>query len=369
MGCGIAQMLQQQHELNEKLNEKQLKQLKHTEQKQPEENKPEQEPQIKLEQLKPELEPQIKQEQPELTAEELLINMEKTIGYLTKVDAKFDDPQHDNVGKLEKFKEAIEQLAQIVEDKNNGIGVQPDQLVKRYNRKENAEKRLLAATYKNTPHVNYSCIKRGKVIRITDGDTIVIAVNYYGEICKFRLRMMGFNTAELHEKKTDRSQEVDQSEGAKAERLSLAKDAKTFITELLFEKIVDLEIYTGLKYKNRLRMDINGRLLGKVFINGLDVCEEMISRGLGIAYDGGTKAAPKRETSTHKREKSVPKQERNPRKKNSGKNDNDKLEVSEAIKEGNDDEIEVSEVIKEENEEFEENEKIRKIKDAVGDAQ
>jgi endonuclease YncB( thermonuclease family) len=155
---------------------------------------------------------------------------------------------------------------------------------------------LEAANYSDTPHVNYSCIKRGKVIKVTDGDTLVVAVMYYGQLCKFKLRILDINTAELHEKKTDRSQEEDQSLEAKAARLDISKDAKQVMTELVDGKIVDLEIHTGLKYKNKIRFDPYGRLLGKVYLNGLNIGEEMIRRGLAVEYDGGKKSAPKRKT-------------------------------------------------------------------------
>ena len=153
---------------------------------------------------------------------------------------------------------------------------------------------LVNATYNDTPHVNYKCITKGKVIKVTDGDTLCIATIYYGQLSKFKLRILDINTAELHEKKTDRSQEDDQSAEAKNERLNLSQEAKRVMTEMIDGKMVDLEIYTGLKYKNRIRFDPYGRLLGKVYLNGMNIAEEMIRRGLAVEYDGGKKAAPKR---------------------------------------------------------------------------
>ena len=147
------------------------------------------------------------------------------------------------------------------------------------------------ADYKSTPHVNYRVIKQGKVIKVVDGDTIWVAVDYYGQLCKFKIRLIGINTAELHEKKDE---EEDQSIDAKSNRLAIAKDAKTFVYNLINDKIVDLDIYTGIKYNNRLAIDKNGRLLGKVAINGMDIGQELIKNGLAIEYDGGKKTAPKR---------------------------------------------------------------------------
>lgn len=92
----------------------------------------------------------------------------------------------------------------------------------------------------------------GKVVAIKDGDTFVL-LNAKKEQITIRLA------------------EIDCPESGQA----FGKNAKQFLSSLIFGKIVNCQITT---------IDSYGRSIGKVYIDGTSVSEELITNGLAWHY-------------------------------------------------------------------------------------
>lgn len=105
-----------------------------------------------------------------------------------------------------------------------------------------------------------------KVVRVIDGDTIVVNIASYPPIVghKIGIRLAGCDTAELKDKNP--------------ELRLLAKMAKAFVADLLEGKEVELSEISRGKYF---------RLIARVNINGNDVSALLIKAGLAVPYDGG----------------------------------------------------------------------------------
>lgn len=123
-------------------------------------------------------------------------------------------------------------------------------------------------TKKYVPDITY-----GKVIKVYDGDTITIATQLYNgslvpkkDMYKFSVRMIGIDTPE-----------IKSSNVAEQERAIIARDA---LSTLIIGKVVRLENISYDKY---------GRLLCKVFLKDLDICEWMVEHNYAVVYNGGTK--------------------------------------------------------------------------------
>lgn len=117
-------------------------------------------------------------------------------------------------------------------------------------------------------------IKEGKVISVYDGDTFTIAskLPYYGSpIYKFRVRIAGIDTPEMKgATRTDK------------EKL-LATAAQEHTSKLIYKKWVRLE---------NVKLDKYGRILADVFVNRINVAEDLLTHNLAVRYDGGTKQIP-----------------------------------------------------------------------------
>lgn len=115
-------------------------------------------------------------------------------------------------------------------------------------------------------------IKKGIVIKVYDGDTIIIASKLpYKDspIYRFSVRLMGIDCPEL---KTKNESEKECAELAKKE-----------LTDLVMNKVVRLENIQTEKY---------GRILADVYLNDINLSKHMLNKGLAVAYDGGTKITP-----------------------------------------------------------------------------
>jgi micrococcal nuclease len=107
-----------------------------------------------------------------------------------------------------------------------------------------------------------------EIIRVVDGDTIDVLIDLgFGLLKKERVRVAGIDTPEsrtrdLYEKK-------------------LGKEAAAYLKDQLTGKITIKTEKDG-KY---------GRMLGWLYKEGQDISiqEDMINRGYGWSYDGGTK--------------------------------------------------------------------------------
>ncbi len=91
-----------------------------------------------------------------------------------------------------------------------------------------------------------------KVIKVYDGDTITI-INENGE--KEKIRLYGINARELQE--------------------DYGTKARDYLRELILEKEIKLE---------RLYKDRYNRTVGKIFLNDLDISQEMVKQGQAFIY-------------------------------------------------------------------------------------
>ena len=114
----------------------------------------------------------------------------------------------------------------------------------------------------------------GKVIKVYDADTITIASKLpYDSSPMYRLsvRLNGIDTPEIKGK------------GISDEEKKAAKEARDFVSNLVFNKFVRLENVQSEKY---------GRILADVFIDDIHLNELLIKERYAVKYDGGTKNKP-----------------------------------------------------------------------------
>lgn len=130
-----------------------------------------------------------------------------------------------------------------------------------------SEAALQQCTLENTERVMYK-FNRAKVIKVYDGDTITIAAPHDGNFCKFNVRIFGID--------------CDEIKGGTEETKHNAKLAKRYVSALILDKIIDIEVINDEHEKF-------GRLLAKVSIDGTSVADKLLSLGLARAYDGGKK--------------------------------------------------------------------------------
>ena len=115
-----------------------------------------------------------------------------------------------------------------------------------------------------------------KHCNIYDGDTFSVIFNYKGDLIKYKVRCIGYDSPEMKPLKTNEHRILEKE---------LALKSKLRLEELLNKhetKLIKIECFQFDKY---------GRLLVKVWnmIDKKSVNEIMIEEGHGKAYDGGTK--------------------------------------------------------------------------------
>ena len=124
---------------------------------------------------------------------------------------------------------------------------------------------LEECNYKNcTPYIPK--LTKGKIVKCYDGDTVTIATIMDGVKVRFSVRMLGYDCAEIRSHNEQEKQ--------------VAKWAKEYITNLIFDKIVDVSKNEG--------YDKYGRLLLKLKIGDIDVNQVMLDKW-GVIYNGGHK--------------------------------------------------------------------------------
>ncbi len=140
-------------------------------------------------------------------------------------------------------------------------------LWKKYIQKQEDINHLTNATFENTPTYSLKGVRTGcKPLKVYDGDTLWIAFVQNKEVYKTKVRMAGYDSAEMRSKQ--------------AEILKKAISAKEHLTQLLGAGIIDVEFLGEDKY---------GRPLVKLYTNNSCINDEMIACGLGKPYDGGKK--------------------------------------------------------------------------------
>lgn len=115
-------------------------------------------------------------------------------------------------------------------------------------------------------------ITEGQVIKVYDGDTIMIASRLpYDASPLYRLsvRLNGIDTPEIKTKN--------------AEEKQIAKQARDYLTSLVLHQTVSLRNVQTEKY---------GRILADVFLGEVCLNERMVQQRFAVKYDGGTKHKP-----------------------------------------------------------------------------
>ena len=119
-------------------------------------------------------------------------------------------------------------------------------------------------------------IKLCKVVNVYDGDTCKVVFKLNNELCRWNIRMTGYDTPEMRPPRNQPNREIE---------IAAAKEAKAF----LISKIMN---GNQLVYIKCGKFDKYGRLLGEIYINKNDkksINQIMVDEGHGYAYDGGTK--------------------------------------------------------------------------------
>lgn len=117
-------------------------------------------------------------------------------------------------------------------------------------------------------------ITGGRVIKCYDADTITIASKLpYDSSPMYRLsvRLNGIDTPEIKGK------------GVSEEEKEAAKEARDFVSKLVFNKFVRLENIQSEKY---------GRILSDVYVGDIHLNELLLKERYAVKYDGGTKIKP-----------------------------------------------------------------------------
>ena len=115
-------------------------------------------------------------------------------------------------------------------------------------------------------------ITGGKVIKVYDGDTITIASKLPYEnslIYRFSVRIKGIDCPEI------RTHNLDEKE--------IALIAKNFVQNKCLNKIVEIKNLSTEKY---------GRILADVFVEDINIGNELIKNKLSVPYNGGKKLVP-----------------------------------------------------------------------------
>ena len=122
-------------------------------------------------------------------------------------------------------------------------------------------------SYKNTPLFSLNGLETdAKVLKVYDGDTLYVAINFQNSLCKFKCRLSRIDTPEL--RTTD---EVEKK---------YALESKQYLVNKVENKIVKLKVNNNDKY---------GRLLVDIFVDNVNINDLMIKEKYAIKYDGGKK--------------------------------------------------------------------------------
>eukprot|EP01100_Stratorugosa_tubuloviscum_P012515 TRINITY_DN596_c1_g2_i1.p1 TRINITY_DN596_c1_g2~~TRINITY_DN596_c1_g2_i1.p1 ORF type:complete len:146 (-),score=42.95 TRINITY_DN596_c1_g2_i1:123-560(-) len=116
---------------------------------------------------------------------------------------------------------------------------------------------------------NYGSVQNVKVISCYDGDTCTLNIAGWPPIVgkEISVRLLGIDTPEI--------------QGSCAKERQLAISARDF----LVRRSVNA---TSVELRN-LQRDKYFRLLADMFVNGRNMSRALITEGLAVAYDGGTK--------------------------------------------------------------------------------
>ena len=127
---------------------------------------------------------------------------------------------------------------------------------------------------KNFSFDGYECF--AKCVSVYDGDTVTI-IFYHNKIeipIQLNVRIIGYDSPEMHPKKKNRTQESLDEEKRRA------TIAKTYVETLILNKKIYVKFYKYDKY---------GRPLVDIIINNMTLTKIMLDGGYGVPHDGGKK--------------------------------------------------------------------------------
>lgn len=132
--------------------------------------------------------------------------------------------------------------------------------------KEQAEKILNEVDEQKTSYY-LPRIRWAKVVGVYDGDTVtVLALLSDGQVYKYKVRMAGYDCAEMKTKNV--------------EEKNAAVEARDVLKERCLHKIVEIRVQKFDKY---------GRLLCELIDEDGNINDWMVDEKYGVPYDGGTK--------------------------------------------------------------------------------
>lgn len=131
-----------------------------------------------------------------------------------------------------------------------------------------SDRLLKNSTYENTPTYSLLGMRcKGKVLKVYDGDTVWLAIPVPDKIYKYRARLYGYDSAEM---KSSAEEEVQKAIQAKKKIQDLTCDGV----------LLDVEL---------LEYDKYGRILVKLYRDGVCINDQMVQEGFGKPYFGGHK--------------------------------------------------------------------------------
>ena len=113
-----------------------------------------------------------------------------------------------------------------------------------------------------------------EVLSVYDGDSLTLLVDLgFGMESKRKVRLLGINAPELRSRKKGKAKQIEKQ---------AAIEARDFLRSLL---------PTGTKVILwSVKMDVYGRSLGCVYLDGMSVSNDMLNNTQAIRYDGIGKA-------------------------------------------------------------------------------
>jgi micrococcal nuclease len=130
---------------------------------------------------------------------------------------------------------------------------------------------LEAVTMSTVKDIEYD-FTEAKVIKVYDGDTFTIAAYYDNAFRKFSVRLYGVDCPEMR--------------GPHKDRAILARD---FVTDLILNKVVTINVYNNKKINGKKMVEKFGRLLADIWVGEKLLSQLLYENGHAVKYYGGKK--------------------------------------------------------------------------------
>lgn len=131
----------------------------------------------------------------------------------------------------------------------------------------NHKESLFNCTAKNTPYFSFNGETfQCKCVSVYDGDTVTVIFDTFGQFFKHRIRLSGIDTPEIRTKNENEKK--------------LGFEVRDFLREKILDKIITIKCGDFDKY---------GRLLGDLFLDGVNLNKLLVEKKYAYNYDGGAK--------------------------------------------------------------------------------